>query len=287
MAGGQVSHRVSYFGLTTEGTGLEEQAANRLRLGFYSAVHTDDGRFNAINAFIDGGGSGGGDQLVAPVVYRANGNLLASGNYVTVPAGLGSGWVTFEFNQAYEPLAPQDAADWYIGLHFQGVANSVRLGAVAATTGGRAATTATVPTSLPGLSTTTTPALFAGVSGLGAPPSVGVSDIEYARMGFGSAQAMLSGAPLSSSASTALCEWHGTRVDPERGYFAVVRSGGPLASLVGERLLVSNDITGASVRVYCHREVDIEADISLTRRGFSELGELSLTELDVVVELIA
>ena len=66
-----------------------------------------------------------------------------------------------------------------------------------------------------------------------------------------------------------------------------MRSDGPLAHLVGERLEVRNLATQRSVRVYCHAlNSEVQTDISLSRRAFQAIGYLATEELDVTVEVL-
>lgn len=118
-----------------------------------------------------------------------------------------------------------------------------------------------------------------------------VPDFYTSRLGFRTAQRELAKAgPLPARTSVSL-GWHGTSRDPERGSFALVRADGPLAHLLGERVLISTRAAGKprSVIVYVHNESDlIEAmDLSLSRRAFMEVGLLSKLLIDGVVEVLA
>jgi hypothetical protein len=83
--------------------------------------------------------------------------------------------------------------------------------------------------------------------------------------------------------------WHGTRFNRETGAFALVRSSGPLAHLIGERLkvtLVTN--RHRVVYVYVNGSTDrVYADLSLTRRAWLNLAPLSEKEAPVYVEVMS
>jgi hypothetical protein len=71
-------------------------------------------------------------------------------------------------------------------------------------------------------------------------PPVDAADEYLAGLPWDQAQLALGrGAPISTSRRTAVCGWHGPSVDAETGAFAIVRSDGPLAGLVGERLQIT------------------------------------------------
>jgi hypothetical protein len=87
---------------------------------------------------------------------------------------------------------------------------------------------------------------------------------------------------------TGTCGWHGTRTDERQGSFAVVRSGGPFANLVGERVRITTR-TGKrrSVVAYVHNEsAELVDDLSITRRLFMEIGQLATDALDVRLEVL-
>ena len=90
------------------------------------------------------------------------------------------------------------------------------------------------------------------------------------------------------STRTATCGWHGELFDPERGNFAIVREDGPLADLLGQRIVVRQrfDTARHDVVVYVHRAADVLEDLSLTRRAFMALAGAWHDELAVEVEVM-
>lgn len=118
-----------------------------------------------------------------------------------------------------------------------------------------------------------------------APPEGAPEDF-YATLPFADAQAVLrSTVPEPRTARLATCEWHSTMIDPGRGSFAVVRRGGPLEELLGERILVTAG--GRSVAAYVTALREIEEDLSLYRRAFLALATLATERLTVKVEVLA
>lgn len=108
-----------------------------------------------------------------------------------------------------------------------------------------------------------------------------------AAMGFLEAQRLLSG-ELQTEAFETTTSWHGTTVDDNRGSFAVVLASGPLADLVGQRVLVTSKTHARSVLVYVTAALStLDADFSLARRAFAQLELLSADFLDVHVQVVA
>lgn len=125
------------------------------------------------------------------------------------------------------------------------------------------------------------------------PPDV--DDAALARLPWdGSRRAFSTTGPVSSTRRSATAGWHGKSTDPERGANCIVRSDGPLAELVGERLKVTyrRGTLERAVYLYCHDEADFPAeaaveDLSLTRRAFMALGPLASDTLPVIVEVLS
>lgn len=117
-------------------------------------------------------------------------------------------------------------------------------------------------------------------------PPEGATEDYYAALPWPESQRKLAeGAAVPHSARLATCGWHGTKIDPNRGAFAIVRSDGPLADLLGERVRVGAYPRAAYVYVTDER-ADVEEDISLTRRAFAALAPLATDELAVKVEVM-
>lgn len=133
------------------------------------------------------------------------------------------------------------------------------------------------------------PSLYASLSPIWVAPGTSVvEDDYYAQLGFYTAQNTLSLNVAAESKVVATAGWHGTYVDPERGCFAVVKSDGPLADYVGERVRVTNRRLKKSVVVLVHTESElISEDISLSRRAWMAIAFPSDDEISARVEVLA
>lgn len=109
-----------------------------------------------------------------------------------------------------------------------------------------------------------------------------LAEEELAAYGWETAQLMLAGAVESRTQRLVSAEWHHTSLDDREGAFALVREGGPLEDLVGDVVLVSTG--GRSAFVYVAGMTDdMDEDLSLARRAFAALGNLSADRLMVTV----
>lgn len=114
-------------------------------------------------------------------------------------------------------------------------------------------------------------------------------DFYYARLPFDLAQSALdTGKAVGEPVRIGRLGWHGTRIDPERGSFAVVDADGPLADLVGERVRITSGRgeIQRSVIAYCHNRATLGEDMSVTRRLFLALAVPGDDSLSVEVEII-
>lgn len=112
-----------------------------------------------------------------------------------------------------------------------------------------------------------------------------IPDDELAALGWPSAQKALSGVVQSATAQTVGMEWHGTLLDPHEGAFAVVRAGGALEEMVGQRLRVT--LGRRAIFVYVVDSADeLEEDLSLARRAWLALANLSDESRTVRVEVV-
>jgi hypothetical protein len=113
----------------------------------------------------------------------------------------------------------------------------------------------------------------------------------YARLPLPVAQQVLSetGA-VPGSLRRVKCSWHGMKTDPERGAFALVRAGGNLDALIGERIRVTNGrgVRKSVVYGYVHGVADLDPaeELSLPRNLFLRLGLLGLDNVTVSVEAL-
>jgi hypothetical protein len=118
-------------------------------------------------------------------------------------------------------------------------------------------------------------------------------DAHYARYGFSSAQRKLGefGPLRQFPPQVATCGWHGTYLDPEPqgGSFGLVAIDGPLTDYLGERVQLRNPTTGRSVVVYISNEVELDtgAELTISRRAFAALEELSAEDTRVTIQLLA
>jgi hypothetical protein len=233
-----------------------------------------------LTARLDGLGPGVGAQELRGVVYRATGQLLAVSEPVTVADGAAAAWVDFVLGG----VAWEGGGDLRLGLQCGPVSTAAR---VHGTAGEGAAFTDSYAdgpvATMPGTSAAEGPAVFVT---LATPfvPQERPSDEDLARLPFRTAQRQLVGV-VTQDRWNATAEWHGTREDPDRGSFALVREDGDLGELVGERLRVSR--AGRSVYVVVKGSAELDEDLSLTRRAFLELGPLAADSLPVRVEVVA
>lgn len=116
-----------------------------------------------------------------------------------------------------------------------------------------------------------------------------VDDFYIARLPWEAGQSVLSnGGVLKLPVFHADVGWHGTDLDDEEGAFAIVKEGSVLEALIGERIRLRTDrLSPGVVFAFVHNRYPIVDDISLTRRGFLELGNLALDNVRCVIEVMA
>lgn len=248
-----------------------------------------------LGAYLRGNGESGGGQVLRGVIYTAGGTLVAASRPVSIDQDETEQWVSFFFPDPVATFLP--AGDYRFGIH-SGVTDEGAMFFVAAEGGDRTAFA-------PHLFTDGAPQIVSGGVDTGFPMLVfletldpvivpgGVGDDYLATLPFGLAQRVFrSAAPIASSLVSALAGWYGTSFDPTAGANAIVRSDGPLADLVGERVLVTSrgTVQDRSVAVFVHDErlfpdEDAGEDLMLTARAFLEIASQPLNDLavDVVV----
>jgi hypothetical protein len=244
-------------------------------------------------AYLDGNGpTAAGTQVLRGLVYVDEGPLIAVGDEVTVEKGDAPGWVQFRGLEGLE-LPPGD----YRFGHISGPTTSIaRQGRIASGTriSGYGDTYADGPTPVaPG------PVIVAGTRSFIAhvfrPFAVpDVDDLTLSRLPFELTQrAFGSRNIVAGSRVAARAGFHGIRVDDEDGAVCIVRTGGPLEGLVGERLRITRrDRPDRQVFVYCHDEqewppgIDDE-DLSVPRRAWLELAPWPVESAEVIVEVVA
>ena len=246
-------------------------------------------RVPKLTAYLDGLGSGLGDQVVRGVIYDPSDNRLAQGSEVTIRGDSPAAWVDLPFTDVGGVAIPTAGA-YRLGVIAGAANNSGRIyGAATSPLGGKwnADTYADGAAAAFGAATTVTSdlSIFATYTGPWVKPDE--TDDYYGRLPFELAQSVLGeGAALVTLAGE--CEWHGTKTDPERGSFCMVRSDGPLAALVGERIRVTSlEAASRSVVAYVHNEsAELTEDLSLTRKLYLALSLLSTDSVNVKIEVL-
>jgi hypothetical protein len=248
-------------------------------------------RVASVSALVDGQGPGVGAATIYPAVYDAGGSLIAVGDGVVIPDGDGTAWRTLPLTMpgvaiaesmsiAIRASGPDNAARLYGFAHD---VDAVTLSAVA-----------DAPADLSGATPSTREgSLFADVFEAWSAPAV--EDAALARLPWSLSQRVLrASGPIASSRRAAVCGWHGPSTDVEQGANAIVRSDGPLADLVGERLQVTYRLgtLRRTVAVYCGDEQAFPGaaaaeDLSLSRRAFMALAPLASDDITVEVQVLA
>jgi hypothetical protein len=257
-------------------------------------VPGDPVQLGAFSALLDGQGSGAGSgsAVVYPALYDETGELLATGPGVTIASGEDPSWRPLRLDVSAVRLA---GVPW-LGLRASGADNAARLYGLVGT--GAVAKTAPAPDLVPAdlsaaSDSTLDAALFVDTFDAYKVPDV--DDASLARLPWTLTQRFLGSAgALSSTRQSAVAGWHGATTDPEQGANAIVRSDGPLAELVGERLRITyrRGTLARSVAVYVHDEQDFppevaDEDISLARDAFMRLAPLATNSLPVEVAVVA
>jgi hypothetical protein len=120
-----------------------------------------------------------------------------------------------------------------------------------------------------------------------------IADDDIAGLPIDVAQRVLDVGGVVDVVESAVCGWHYSNEVPPPPASAIVRTGGPLAHLVGERVRVvaATAVGPASIAVVVVDEqpfdATIEEDISLARDAFMRLGPLWADSRDVRVEVLS
>jgi hypothetical protein len=252
------------------------------RLVLNAATLNVPGKLVRAAAWLDGLGGSAGYQVLTPVIYDAGSALVAAGDPVAVDQGDVARWVPLRWAEAGADLP---AGTYRYGFQSSAVGNVTRI--ARDSTGvsrflATAAYSAGAPVVLPALTTLVGPfSMFLEVLVL-SPPPLAAGDAHLARLPFAESQSVFGAAgALAGTARSGRAGWHGPSVDPERGAFAIARTGGPFEDLVGERLKITRKIGSVqrSVYVYCHDEQEwpdnvTDEDLSLTGRAWLAIGGL-------------
>lgn len=239
-----------------------------------------------------------GPGTLIPVIYDAAGNLVGTGDPITIQAGSVPAWYDFTFSKVPGGV-PLLAASYDIGFEVGGVASHVvRLYSDGAGVGQMLGDTfsdgpaATFGTGWPTLEDIT---VYGDVFQPWTAPT-NLDEFTYARLPMAEAQKVFKTTPpvFGSGIVSQAC-FHGTGLDPERGSFAVVQAGGILDALVGERVKITRTSFGVkrSVLAYVHNSLLIDdvggvtPDLSLPRRVWAQLALLGDDMVEVIVERLA
>ena len=252
----------------------------------------DDRLVAKVAAYLDGLAGGHGTALVKAVIYDSALAIVATSDEVAVNSGDAAAWLTFRFDTP--PAVASGNIEW--ALIVGGDAGIVQAYAQA---------TGTVPgkvvsdtysdgpaTPFPTLTTVAPIAMYADVFEAYAPPTNEL-EVYYARLPFHEAQAKLGEtSPVKGTARPVSVTWHGTKLDPERGSFAVLRAGGDFdPTLIGERVKISYIRSGVVRVIYAfvHNvgDLDVRDEISVTRRLWMELEAAGFDRIDATVEQLA
>jgi hypothetical protein len=246
------------------------------------------GRVAKATVYLDGQGAGVGAQVARAALYDSTGALKGTSAQVSVGDSRAPGWTDFVFTGGVALTAGTS----FLGLHGGEVSDTIRAYA-------DAAPVVSADTYADGAAALAGGELAAPPGGLSAflthsptfTPSAAANDEYHAALPFWEAQTKLGDEPpVAGIAHSMTCGWHGTRLDPRRGSFALVRREGEFAlgddnDLIGERVRVT--YRDRSVNVYVVGDADLDDDISLSRRAFAALGLLSTEFLDVDVEVLS
>ena len=282
------------LGNTHPGAAAVNLAADRVRVR--QVTGDTPTHLSHIAAYLDGHGPNAGHALIRGVVYDATDTLLASGDEVTIDTGAPAGWVQFPFSAAGGMLLP--VGNLQIGLHIGGVTNCARTFVDDPGAGGSRQSNDTYAdgTALvlpaPAALTASLPIIVSLFEAWQAPD---VEDLELSRLPWDLTQRVLGATgALRNSRVVATAGWHATALDPETGAVAIVRTGGPLEDLVGERIRVTRRVgtLERSVAVFVHDELEfpdelLGEDLSLSKAAFLRLAPWNTEALDVVVEVLA
>jgi hypothetical protein len=239
-----------------------------------------------LSVYADTLGSAAGEQALRAVVYATTGGgLVAAGTDVSVPGGQTARWMDFTFP---EPVLVQ-AASYDVGIQGGPDSNIFR---TYGDTGGTSATEVTdtfadgaAASFGSGAAAARDMSIFATWFSPWVAPEV--EEMVLARLPFELAQRTFSVSQRVASYNGSL-DWHGTKLDAERGSFCVVHSDRALAGLLGRRVrIVSRSHPDRFVYAFVHSESSrLLEDLSVTRRLYEELETLGITPTAVRVEAL-
>lgn len=249
-----------------------------------------------LGAFLVGNPSAGAGETVRGAVYTADGSLVAVGEEVVIDQDQPPTLVSLLFPDFEGVLMPP--GEYRYGLFGGAIDKAARY--YLASDSGRTTYSGVpyldgAPDTLGAGAHADAAAIFfiETIAAVTIPDTV--TDDYLATLPFDLTQRVfLSSGPVSNTRQSAAAGWYGTKFDPTAGANAIVRSDGPLAGLVGERVLVTRHgpIADRIVAVYVHDERTFpdeiaDEDIILTARAFLAIGDQALDSIDVTVEVLA
>lgn len=280
------------YGAATPEAAPFELPANRILL--CEAVTITGSQFlMRLAGHFDGLGPADGDQKLRGVVYTAAGALVVDGPIVTIPDGMPGALTWLTFAGTIERIARDGS--FQFGIHTGDLGTGARLRTPTATMGSaiNAPFAAGPPANLAAGDAGLIAGMLLETSDLVRIPT-NVDDEYLASLPYDITQRVFAAAgTLRDTRRSTRAGWYGTKFDPTTGARGIVRSDGPLADLVGERIRVSTRVGGGvrSVAVYVHDEREFpdelaDEELLLTRRAFLALGNLALDNLTVSVEIL-
>lgn len=243
--------------------------------------------------YLDGLGAGSGEQRMRPAVMEADDPAtLVLGDEVVVVDGQAAGWVHMTFDL---PPTIRAGVEPRIGVATGPASGLARLAVEDGHAGVSERYDAVYDEPVVVLGAGTDVDSLATVAAIGvapwAPPA-GLTEEDLAELPIDVVQRTLDGS-AASVVEPAICGWHYSNDSPPPPASAIVRTGGPLEQLVGERVRITaaSPIGPASVIVVVVDEqpfdVTIDEDISLSRDAFARVAGLWADAVPARVEVIA
>jgi hypothetical protein len=240
-----------------------------------------DRLLSAVRLRVDGmGGRQTGTAVARAVIYNEQSGLVAESEEVEIEAGSPPTWRSFTFR-----APPLVAGTYEVGIHVGGPSNIVR---ALTLTGGRSRIA--VDTYGDGASdpfgdfdpATNRIRSYLTTFPRYTPPRA--TDRYYGRLPLTEAELALTTGTTQKFVGH--CGWHGDSVDKEVGSFAIVRQGGPFESLLGHRIKVRQRGGHDHVVAFVHLFGDVVDDLSLTRRLFARIADLTADPIHVEIEVL-
>jgi hypothetical protein len=249
----------------------------------------------ALVAYLDGAGGGSGEQVIRPVAASAVAGPVWVGEPITVTEDQPAGWQYLVFDI---PPTLREGDPLLLGI-LGGAADQVAriLGLADAPAGRRWAGMPYPAVSALGAPTQSNIGTAASVVLVGVEPwqPPAVSNEQLAGLPLDVAMDALGVTGPVAAPVAATAGWRYLHDDPPDPAACIVRSDGPLAGLVGERIRVTRVAAGGvplTVALYVDDEEDFDPelageDLQLARGAFERLAPLWTDALPVIVEVLA